>query len=62
MWSNHHYGKDCANSTGISLVSDQTPTYSSPLPVTEMVTATYAVPQSSLVTNLKELARVKQTN
>ena len=44
---------------------DQTPTipmYSVPTTVTETVAASYAVPQSSLVTILKELAKAKQMN
>ena len=37
-------------------------TYNHPTFVTQMVTASYAVLQSSLVTFLKELAKVKQTS
>ena len=60
-----NYRKDCYSSSGTSPVPDKTPItpmYSSPTTVTQTVTALYAVPQSSLVIILKELAKVKQTN
>ena len=57
-----HYRKYCPNSTGTSQIPEQTPTNSSPSAVTQTVTASYVVPQSSLVTILKELVNAKQTN
>ena len=57
---NGHYRKDCPSSAGTSLVPDQTltkPMYSPPTTVEQMVTVPFAVPQSSLVAILKELAK-----
>ena len=43
-------------------MQEQTLTYSTPTTVMEIVTASFAVPQTSLVTIVKELAKAKQTN
>ena len=57
-----HYRNNCTYSTGISLAPDQTPMHSPPTIVTHMVTASYAMSQSSWVTILKELTKVKKMN
>ena len=63
MQTKSHYRKDCPHSAGTSPCPDQNmQSYSPPSTVKEMVTASYAAPQSSLANILKELAKVKQTN
>ena len=57
-----HYRKDCPNSIDTSPVVDQHLTHNPPHTGTQMAIASYAVPKSSLVTILKELAKAKQTN
>ena len=57
-----HYRKDCHNSTGTSAVQDQTSVYSPSTTVTQIVRASYGVPQYSLVTILKGFVKAKQTN
>ena len=57
-----NYRNGCPNSGGTNPVPDQTSMYGLPTTVTQMVTAFYVVPQSSLVTILKELGTAKQTN
>ena len=57
-----HFRKENPNSIGTSPVPDQTSIYSAPTTMTQMATASYVVPQSILVTILKELAKAKQMN
>ena len=55
-----HYKKDCNNSAGTSPVSDQTASvsiYSLATMVTQTVTASYGVSQSSFVTIFKSLQK-----
>ena len=59
------YRNDCPSSAGTSPVLDKTltvPMYSLPTAVMHIVTASYALPQSSLVTIPKEAAKEKQAN
>ena len=60
-----HYMRDCPNSTGPSPAPSQTltmSTYSPPTVISQMETACFTVTQSSLVTILKELMKIKQAN
>ena len=60
-----NYRKDCPNSAGTSTDIDQIMLmqhYIPPTNVTQIVAASCALLQSSLVTILKELAKAKQTN
>ena len=59
-----HYRKDCPNSAATSPRPDQymqAQPYSPPTTVTQTITASYAVPQPSFETILKEFAMAKQT-
>ena len=55
----YHYGKDCPNLT-VKLQQYQPIVHLQSL--TQTVTASHIVSQSSLVTIIKELAKVKETN
>ena len=58
-----NFRKHCPSSIAMCPVLDQiltTPKYSPPTTVTQMVTASYAVSQSSLGTILTEIAKAKQ--
>ena len=60
-----HHRKHCPNSPGTHSALDQNipgQTYRPPTTVTQTVTTSYTVPQSSLVTILKQFARAKQMN
>ena len=59
------YRKDCPNLAGTIPGPDQNMPLQSnmaSMTVAQMETASYAIPQSSLLTNLRELAKVKQTD
>ena len=63
MWTKGHYRKDCPKSAGT--IPDQDQNIQPYIPstyFTQMMTAPYAVPQSSLVTISKKLAMTKLTN